>query len=325
MKLLRRTFLLLAGSAAALPWSLCRAAAQAYPTRPVRLLIPSTPGGVTDITGRLIAQWLSGRLDQPFVIENRPGGGGNIATEAAVRAAADGYTLVLTSTANAINATLYERLTFNFIRDIEPVAGLTRAPNVLVVHPSFPARTVPEFVAYAKANPGKINVASGGTGTSQHLAGELFNMMAGVRTVHVPYRGGAPALADLLGGQVEAMFYALAPSIEYIRAGKLRALAVTSVARADVLPDLPTLGEFLPGYEASAWFGIGAPKNTPAEILDRLNTEINAALADRKIATRLAELGANPLILSRAAFGKMIADETEKWGRVVRAVNIRAE
>jgi len=301
------------------------ALAQAYPARPVRLLIPSTPGGVTDITGRLIAQRLAEQLGQPFVIENRPGGGGNIATEAAVRALPDGYTLVLLSSANAINATLYDKLSFNVVTDIAPVAGLIRAPNVLLLHPSVPARTVPEFIAYAKANPGKINVASGGTGTSQHLAGELFNMMAGVATVHVPYRGGAPALTDLIGGQVQAMFYALAPSIEHIKAGKVRALGVTSAERSHALPELPAIGELLPGYEASAWFGIGAPKNTPVEIVERLNKAINAALAEPAIGTRLADLGGTPLVLSPAEFGRLIAEETEKWGRVVRALNLRAE
>ena len=277
MKLPRRQFLHLAAGAAALPAVSRIAWAQAYPTRPVRIIVGFAAGGAADIIARLIGQWLSERLGQPFVIENRPGAGSNIATEAVVRAPPDGYTLLLVGTANAINATLYDKLNFNFIRDIAPVAGIIRVPNVMVVNPSVPAKTVPEFIAYAKANPGKINMASGGIGTAAHVSGELFKMMAGVDMVHVPYRGAAPALTDLLGGQVQVMFASMPSSIEHIRAGKLRALAVTTATRSEALPDIPTVGEFVPGYEASAWYGVGAPKDTPAEIVDKLNKEINAA------------------------------------------------
>ena len=291
MKLPRRKFLHLAAGAAALPAVSRVAWAQAYPTRPVRIIVGLPPGGATDIVARLIGQWLSERLGQPFVIENRPGAGTNIGTEAVVRAPPDGYTLLLVGRRNAINATLYDKLNFNFIRDIAPVAGIIRVPLVMVVNPSVPAKTVPEFIAYAKANPGKINMASAGIGTPGHVAGELFKMMAGVDMVHVPYRGAAPALTDLLGGQVQVMFGTTVSSIEHIRAGKLRALAVTTATRSEALPDIPTVGEFVPGYEASAVFGIGAPRNTPAEIVDKLNKEINAALADPKIKARLADLG----------------------------------
>ena len=276
------------------------------------------PGGGADIIARLIGQWLSERLGQPFIIENRPGAGSNIATEAVVHAPADGYTLLLVSPANAINATLYDKLNFNFIRDIAPVAGIIRVPNVMVVNPSVPAKTVPEFIAYAKANPGKLNMASAGIGTAPHVAGELFKMMAGVDMVHVPYRGDGPALTDLIGGQVQVMFAAMPSSIEYIRAGKLRALAVTTATRSEALPDIPTVGDFVPGYEASGWYGIGAPKNTPAEIIDKLNKEINAGLADPKIKARLADLGGTVLPGSPADFGKLIADETEKWAKVIK-------
>jgi tripartite-type tricarboxylate transporter receptor subunit TctC len=324
-KLPRRRFLQVAAGAAALPAVSRVAWAQSYPSRPVRLIVPIAAGGSQDILARLMGQWLSERLGQPFVIDNRPGGGGNIGTEVAVRAPADGYTLLLVSSANVINATLYDKLNFNFIRDIAPVAGIIRVPHAMVVHPLVPARTIPEFIAYAKANPGKVNMASGGTGTGTHLVGELFKMMAGVDMVHVPYRGGGPALADLLGRQVQVMFPTMVSSIEYVRAGSLRALAVTTATRSEALPDMPTVGEFVPGYEASAVFGLGAPRNTPAAILDKLNKEINAALADPKLKARLADVGGDVLALSTADFGKLLADETEKWGKVIRAANIKAE
>jgi tripartite-type tricarboxylate transporter receptor subunit TctC len=321
----RRQFLQLAASAAALPAVSRIAWAQAYPTRPVRIIVPFAPAGPTDIVARLMGQWLSERLGQQFVIDNRPGGGGNIATEAVVRASPDGYTLLMVGGWNAINATLYDKLSFNFIRDITPVAGINREPYVIAVHPSVPAKTVPEFIAYANANPGKVNMASGGTGTPSHVSGELFKMMAGVNMVHVPYRGGGPALVDLLAGQVQVMFASMSSSIEYVRAGKLRALAVTTATRLDALPDIPTVGDFVPGYEASFRTGIGAPKNTPAEIVDKLNTEINAALADPKMKARLAELGVTALPGSPADFNKLIAAETEKWGKVVRAANMKPD
>ena len=321
MKLPRRQFLHLAAGAAALPALARFAWAQTYPSRPVRLIVPIAPAGATDILARLMGQWLSERLGQPFVIENRPGAGTNIGTEVVVRAPADGYTLLLVSSDSAINATLYEKLSFNFIRDIAPVAGIVRLPFLMLVNPSVPAKTVPEFIAYAKANPGKINMAS--PGNAPHLAGELFKTMAGLNLVHVPYRGGAPALTDLISGQVQVMFLSPAASIEYIRSGRLRALAVTSATRWEGLPDLPTVVDFLPGYEASAWFGVGAPKNTPSEIIDKLNKEINAALSDPKIKARLADLGGTVLSGSPADFGRLIADETEKWGKVIRAANIK--
>jgi tripartite-type tricarboxylate transporter receptor subunit TctC len=291
----------------------------------VRLIVPLAPAGGTDILARLMGQWLSERLGQPFVIDNRPGAGGNIGTEAVVRAPADGYTLLMAGTFNAINATLYDKLNFNFIRDIAPVASVIRGANVLVVNPSVPANTVTELVVYAKANPRKLNMASPGIGSSNHVSGELFKMMAGVDMIHVPYRGAGPALTDLLAGQVQVMFGGTASSIEYIRAGRLRALAVTTATRSDALPDVPTVDEFVPGYEASAWFGVGAPKATPAEIVEKLNKEINASLADAKMKARLAELGGDVLALSPADFGKFIADETEKWGKVIRAAGIKAE
>ena len=318
-----RRFLQLAAGAAALPTVSRIARAQSYPTRPVRLVVGFPPGGGTDITARLIGQWLSERLGQQLVIENRPGAGSNIATEGVVRAAADGYTLLLVSAAHAINATLYERLNYNFIRDIAPVAGVIRVPNLMEVNPSLPPRSVPEFIAYARANPGKVNYASGGNGTAQHLAGELFKIMTGVDMVHVPYRGDAPALTDLIGGQVQVMFGNMPSSIEHIRAGKLRPLAVTTAARSEALPDLPPVGDFIPGYEASTWQGLGAPGNTPAEIVDKLNKEINAALSDPTIKARLADLGGTVLSGSPADFGRLIADETEKWGKVIRAANIK--
>jgi tripartite-type tricarboxylate transporter receptor subunit TctC len=325
MKLPRRNFLHLAAGAAALSGVSRIARAQAYPTRPVRIFVGFAPGGNSDITARLIGQWLSERLGQQFVIDNRPGGGGNIGTEAAVRAPADGYTLLLVSAANAINTTLYEKLNFSFIRDIAPVASIIVVPNVMVVHPSVPATTVPEFIAYAKSKPGKITMASAGKGAPSHLAGELFKIMTGVDMVHVPYRSAGPALTDLLGGQLQVMFPSTVSSIDYIRAGKLRPLAVTPATRLEVLPDIPTVGEFVPGYEASSWNGIGAPKGTPVEILDMLNKEINAALADPKMKSRLADLGGTVLPGSPAAFGKLIAEETEKWGNVIRALNIKAD
>jgi tripartite-type tricarboxylate transporter receptor subunit TctC len=321
----RRQFLHLAAGAAALPAVSYIAWAQEYPTKPVRIIVGFAPGGGADIAARLIGQWLSERLGQSFVIENRPGAGSNIATEAVVRAPSDGYTLLLVSAPAAINATLYEKLSFNFIRDIAPVASISHVPHVMVVHPSFPAKTVPEFIAYAKANAGKINMASAGNGSTPHVAGELFKMMAGVNLIHVPYRSAGPALTDLLGGQVQVMFDNLASSIEHIRAGKLRPLAVTTTMRSETLPDVPTVSEFVPGYEVSNWFGVGAPKATPAEILDRLNKEINSGLADPKIKGRLAGLGATTLEGSPADFGKLVADETEKWGKVIRAANIKPD
>jgi tripartite-type tricarboxylate transporter receptor subunit TctC len=324
MKLPRRNFLHLAAGAAALPAVSRFAWAQAYPTRPVRIVVGFAPGGAFEIVARLIGQWLSERLGQPFVIENRPGGGSNIATEAVVRAPPDGYTLLMVSSANAINATLYDKLNFNFIRDIAPVAGVLRGPYVLVVNPSVPTKSVPEFIAYAKANPGKINMASSGNGTAPHLAGELFKMMTGVTLVHVPYRGAGPALADLVGGQVQVMFGSIA-SIEYVRTGKLRALAVTTATRSEALPDLPTVGEFVPGYEASGLYGVGAPRNTPVAVIDKLNKEINAGLADPKLKARLADLGGAVLALSPTDFEKLIADETEKWGKVVKFTGIKAD
>ncbi len=324
MKLPRRKFLHLAAGAAALPAASRFAWAQAYPTRPVRLIVPIAPGGATDILARLMGHWLSERLGQQFVIENRPGAGTTIGTEVVVRAPADGYTLLLVSS-DSLSATLYEKLSFNFIRDIAPVAGIVRLPFLMLVHPSVPANTVPEFIAYAKANPGKINIASPGIGTAPHLAGELFKTMAGLNLAHVPYRGGAPALTDLISGQVQVMFLSPAASIEYIRSGRLRALAVTSATRWEGLPDLPTVVDFLPGYEASAWFGVGAPKATPTEIVEKLNKEINAGLADPKMKARLADVGGTALSGSPADFGKLIADETEKWAKVIRAAGIKAE
>ena len=325
MKLPRRNFLHLAAGVAALPAVSRIARAQAYPSRPVRIIVPSAPAGPTDILARLMGQWLSERLGQSFVIENRPGGGGNIGTEAVVRAPADGYTLIVVGAWNAINATLYENLKFSFIRDIAPVASVIRGAYVMVVNPSVPAKTVPEFIAYAKANPGKVTMASSGIGTPPHVAGELFKMMAEVNLVHVPYRGSGPALVDLLAGQVQVSFPSMTSSIGYIRAGTLRALAVTTAERSDALPDIPTVGEFVPGYEASAWYGIGAPRNTPVEVIDKLNKEINAGLADPKIKARLADLGNAPLALSPADFGKLIAEETKKWAKVVKFSGAKAD
>jgi tripartite-type tricarboxylate transporter receptor subunit TctC len=325
MKLPRRKFLHLAAGAAALP-SLSRSArAQAYPTRPVRLVVPFTPGGTTDIVARLLGQSLSERLGQPIVIENKPGGGTNIGTEAVVNAPPDGYTPLVASTAATINATLYEKLNFKFGRDIAPVAGIIRTPFVMEVNPSVPAKTVPEFIEYTKANPGKINMASSGIGTGAHLSGELFNMMTGINMVHVPYRGAAPALVDLIAGQVQVQFASTPETIEYIRAGKLRALAVTTATRSDTLPEIPSVGEFVPGYETSAWWGVGVPKITPAAIIGRLNNEINAALADPKMKARLVDLGGTALAGSPADFGKLIADETEKWAKVIKFAGIKPE
>jgi tripartite-type tricarboxylate transporter receptor subunit TctC len=318
MKLPRRTFLNLAAGAAALPAIARFARAQTYPSRPVRSIVGFGAGTAADIVARLIGQWLTERLGQSFIVENRPGAGSNMGAQTAVRAPADGYTLLLVTTTNAINATLYNNLDFSLIRDIAPVAGLILVPNVMVVNPSVPATTVPEFIAYAKANPAKINMASTGNGTVPHVSGELFNMMAGINMVHVQYRGAPPALTDLLGGQVQAYFASTTVSLEHIRNGKLRALAVTTAKRSEALPDIPTVADFLPGYESSLWFGVGAPKNTPAEIIDRLNKEINAGLADPKIRSVVADMGGTTLTGSPADFGKLIADETEKWAKVVK-------
>jgi tripartite-type tricarboxylate transporter receptor subunit TctC len=321
----RRKFLHLAASAAALAAVSRVARAQAYPTRPVRIVVGFAAGGSTDIGARVIGQWLQERLGQPFVIENRPGAGTNIATETVVRAPADGYTLLMIDVSPAINATLYDKLGFVFLRDIAPVASLIRQPQIMLANPSVMTKTVPELIAYAKANPGKITMASAGVGSAGHLVGELFKMMAGVDFVHVPYRGAGPALADLLGGQVMISFAGIAGSIEYIRSGKLRALAVTTATRSEALPDVPTVSEFVPGFEAGDWLGVGAPKHTPAAIVDQLNGEIATALADPKIRARFADLGGTPLALTPAAFGKLLADETEKWAKVIRAAHIKPE
>jgi tripartite-type tricarboxylate transporter receptor subunit TctC len=325
MKLPRRNFFHLAAGAAALPAVSRIAWAQAYPTRPVRLIVPFGPAGAMDITARLIGQWLSERLGQQFVIENRPGAGGNVGTEAVVRAAPDGYTLGLFGAANAINATLYDKLNFNFVRDIAPVAPIVRFPYIMVLNPSVPAKTLPEFIAYAKDNPGRINMASPGIGSSPHVNGELFKVMTGTNLVHVPYRSAAAVMTDLLSGQVQLYFGTTASSLEYVRTGKLRALAVTIERRLDALPDIPAVGEFVPGYDATTWYGVGVPRNMPAEIVDKLNKEINAALAEPKMKSRLAELGGTPLPGSPAQFGKLIAEETEKWGNVIRTLNIKAD
>jgi tripartite-type tricarboxylate transporter receptor subunit TctC len=325
MSLPRRQFLHLAAGAAATPVMSSIARTQAYPTRPVRIVVGFAAGGGSDITARLIAQSLSERLGQQCVVENRPGAGGNIGIESVVNALPDGYTLLLASVEGAVNATLYEKLNYNFIRDIAAVAGIIRAPYVILVNPSFPAKTVPEFIAYAKANPGKVNMASGGVGSGNHLSGELFQMMTGVNMIHVPYRGQGPALSDLLGAQVQVLFATTPGTTEYVRAGTLRALAVTSATGSEVLPKLPTVSDFVPGYESNQWYGVGAPKNTPAEIVDRLNKEINTALADPKLKARLVDLGGTVLPGSPTNFGKLIADETEKWGKVIRAANIKAQ
>jgi tripartite-type tricarboxylate transporter receptor subunit TctC len=325
MKLSRRQFLQLSGATAAVPILPRHTWALDYPARMVRIIVGFPAGGTTDICARLIAQSLSERLGQPFVVENRPGAGTHVATEAVVRATADGYTLLMATAANAINATLYDRMNYNFLHDVVPVAGVIRTPFVLEVHPSVPVKTLPEFIAYAKSNLGKINMASFGTGSGSHLTGELFKMTAGVEMVHVPYRGSAPMLIDLISGQVQVAFDALPASIEHIRAGKLRALAVSTTTRSDALPDVPTVGDTLPGFESSAWTGIVAPKNTPAEIINRLNKEIKVALAKPEIKTRFAELSGMVVGGSPADFGKLIVGETEKWGKVIRAANIRVD
>jgi tripartite-type tricarboxylate transporter receptor subunit TctC len=321
----RRQFLHLAAGVAALPVLSRIAWAQAYPSRPVRLVVGFAAGGGYDIVARLIGQWLTDRLGQPFVIENRPGAGTNIATEAVVRAPPDGYTLLLIGSTNAINATFYQKLNFNFIGDIAPISTITQQPQAMLANPSFPAKTIPEFIDYAKANPAKINMSSPGAGTISHLAGELFKMMAGVNLVHVPFGGNSPALTALLGGQVDVSVASLPSSIEYIRTGKLRGLGVTTPMRAEALPDVPSVGEFVTGYDVTAWYGVGAPKGTPVDIIDKLNKEINAGLADPELKARLADFGGTPLVLSPTDFGKFIAQETEKWGKVIRAANIKAD
>jgi tripartite-type tricarboxylate transporter receptor subunit TctC len=325
MKLRRRQFLHLAAGAATLPAASRIAQAQTYPTRPVRLIVAVAAGGGADIVTRLMGQWLSERLGQQFIVENRPGGGTNIGTEMVVHAAADGYTLLQVNLAHAINATLYDKLNYNFLRDIAPVAGIVGVSNVVEIHPSVPAKTLPEFIAYAKANPGKINMGSAGNGSSSHMAGELFKMLAGVNLVHVPYRGQGPAMTDLLGGQLQVIFATTPGTTEYVRIGKLRALAVTTRARAEALPDVPTVADFVPGYEASQWYGFGAPKNTPPEIIEQLNKAVNAALADPKMKARLADFGGTVMPGSPADFGKLIAEETEKWGKVVKFAGIKAD
>ena len=325
MKLPRRNFLRLAAGAAALRALARIARAETYPSRPVRIIVGFPPGGGVDITARLIGQWLSERLGQPFIIDNRPGAGSNIATEAVVRAPADGYTLLLVGSFNAVNATLYDKLNFNFVRDIAPIAPIVRFPYIMMVNPAVPAKTLPEFIAYTKANPGKISMASPGIGTTPHVNGELFKVMTGINMVHVPYRSAAAVMTDLLSGQVQLYFGTTASSLEYVRTGKLRALAVTIERRLDALPDIPAVAEFVPGYEASGWFGVGAPSNTPVEIIDKLNKEIEAGVADPKMKARLADLGGIALTGSPSDFGKLIVEETEKWGKVVRAANIKAD
>lgn len=325
MKLLRRQFLHLAAGAATLSAFSRIARAQSYPSRPVRWLVGFTPAGGNDIVARLIGQWLTERLGQPFVIENRPGAGTNIAAEAVIHSPPDGYTLFLTNTSNAVNGSLYEKLNFDFVRDMAPVVGISRAPVIMAVNPSVPAKTVPEFIAYAKANPGKINMGSAGIGSTGHLAGELLQMMTGIKLVHVPYRGNAPALTDLISGQVQVVFPSSAASIEFVRSGKVRGLAVTGGVRLVALPDLPTVADSVPGYEASSLYGVGAPRHTPAEVIDRLNKEVNAALADPKIKTRLVDIGNTPFGGSPADFGKLIADETEKWGKVIKFAGIKPQ
>jgi tripartite-type tricarboxylate transporter receptor subunit TctC len=325
MNICRRRFLHLTTSAAAMPAVSRIAKADTYPSRPVRLIVFYAAGGGNDIIARLMGQWLSERLGQSFVVENRPGGGGNLGTEYVVRAAADGYTLLLSSSANVVNTSLYDTLDFDFVRDIAPVASISYEPNIMVVNPSVPAKTVPEFIAYAKANPGTINFASAGIGSSQHMSGEMFKMMAGIDMTHVPFRGTAPALTSLLGGQVQVMFASMPAALPYIRADKLRALGVTIAKRSDVLPDVPSVSEFLPGFDAAVYYGIGAPKNTPPEIVDRLNKEINAGLADPQFKARLVELGSMVLPGSPADFGKFIANETDKWAKVVKFAHIKAE
>src|SRR3954454_2764226 len=314
----RRQLLKLAAGASVLPAFTQLVKAENYPTRPIRLVIGYTPGGSADLTARLMGQWLSERLGQSFVVENRPGGGTNIATEAVVRAPPDGYTFLLAAPANAINASLYDKLNFNFLRDTEPVAGIIRFPNVVVVNPSVPVKTIPELIAYAKANPGKLNMASSGNGSTIHMSGELFKMLTGTDMIHVPYRGGALALTDMIGGQVQVMFDNIPTAMEFVRSGKLRGLAVTGAQRSETLPDLPTVADFLPGYEATSWYGLGAPKGTPANVAEKLNREVNTILADPRLKARFVELGATVLTGTAADFGKLLADETEKWGKVVK-------
>jgi tripartite-type tricarboxylate transporter receptor subunit TctC len=325
MTLRRRSFLYLAASAAALPATSLIARAQTYPNRPGRIISGFTAGGGVDITARLIAQWFSERLGQNFIVEDKPGAGGNLGTELVVNSAPDGYTLLLATVPNAVNATLYDNLKFNFIRDIAPVGGIIRVPMVMLVNPSVPAKTVAEFIAYAKANPDKVNMASAGNGSAPHMAGELFNYMAGVKMVHVPYRGQGPALTDLLGGQVQVLFATTPGTSDYIKSGKLRALAVTTASRIAMLPDVPTVGDFVKGYEASQWYGIGAPKGTPSAIVDTLNKEINAALTDPKMKSRFVAIGGEPLPDSPAEFGKLIAEETVKWAKVVKATGMKPQ
>jgi tripartite-type tricarboxylate transporter receptor subunit TctC len=325
MKFRRRSFLSLAAGLAALPAASRIAGAQAYPTRPVRLIVPFGAGGAPDILARLVAQWLSERLGQPFVVENRSGANGNLGTQGVVESPADGNTLLLASFANVVNGSLYQNLSFDFIRDTAPIASISRDPDVMVVLPSFPAKTVPEFIAYAKANPGKINMASPGVGTSPHMAGELFKYMAKVDLTHVAYRSSAPVITDLLGGQVQVYFMPISAGIEYVKAGKLRALGVTTATRAEALPDVPVIGDFVPGYEVSAWYGVVAPKSTPAAIVEALNKEINAGLSDPRLKARLADLGSSPFVDSTAAFGKFLNDETDKWAKLVKSAGIKAD
>jgi tripartite-type tricarboxylate transporter receptor subunit TctC len=321
----RRKYLQLAAGAAALPVMSRAARAQGYPSRPVHWIVGYTPGGGNDIFARLMGQWLQDRLGQPFIIENRPGANSNIATEVVVNAPADGYTLLLANFGNASNASLYANLKFNFIRDVTPVAGIVRVPNLMLVNQSVPAKTVPEFIAYVKANPGKVNMSSAGIGSTGHLAGEFFKMMAGVEFTHVPYRGNAPALSDLLGGQVQVLFASLSSSIEYVRTGKVRGLAITSATRSEAAPDLPAVAEFFPGYEVSSWYGIGSPRNTPADVIETLNREVNAGLADAKLKAQLADQGAIVMAGTPAAFGKLIVDETEKWAKVMKFAGIKPQ
>jgi tripartite-type tricarboxylate transporter receptor subunit TctC len=323
MRPTRRRFLHLGVGSLTFPAISRFALAQDYPTRPVRLIVAYPPGSAADVLARLMGQWLSDRLGQPFVIENRPGGSTNIATQAAVNASPDGYTLLMVHTAGAVNATLYDKLTYNFIRDIAPIAGLGENPLVMEVNPSVPVETLPEFIAYAKSNPGKLNMASAGTGGASHISGELFKMMTGVNLVYVPYAGGPPAITDLLTGQVHVLFDAISSSIGHIRTGRLRALAVTTAKRQQTLPDIPPIGDFVPGYEASGWHGIGAPRSTPTDILNKLNKEINAALADPKIKARLLDLGSAPMPMTPEEFGRFIVSETEKWGKVVRFAGLK--
>jgi tripartite-type tricarboxylate transporter receptor subunit TctC len=324
-QLRRREFIALLGGAAVLPVVSQMATAQAYPSRPVHLMVGFAAGGGYDIVARLIGQWLSERLGQPFVIENRPGAGTNIATEAVVRARPDGYTLLLIGSTNAINATFYQKLNFNFIGDIAPVSSITQQPQAMLASPSFPAKTIPELIEHAKANPGKVTMSSPGVGSISHLAGELFKMRAGINLVHVPFGGNSPAMTALLGGQVDVSVASLPSSIEYMRTGKLRGLGVTTAMRAEALPDVPSIGEFVTGYDVTAWYGVGAPKSTPVDIIDKLNKEISAGLADPKLKARLADLGGTPFVMSPADFGEFIAQETEKWGTVIRAANLKSE